>query len=244
MEIDMHARSRLLLGKEGMARLKSSRLLVFGVGGVGSHCIEALGRGGIGHITIVDNDTVALTNLNRQAVAFRSTLGRKKTEVMKEQLLDIDPSIEVDCVEQFVLPHNAAAFFEKSYDYVVDAVDTVAAKLAIICEAKKRNIPVISCMGVGNKLYADMLTLTDLTKTSVCPLCKVMRRELKKTGIRHVQVLYSPEKPSDVSGADTGEDRGQRRVLPGSVSFVPPVAGLLIAGEVIRTISRIEKKRG
>lgn len=241
--VDMNSRSRLLLGDEGILRLNGASILVFGVGGVGSHCIEALGRSGVGHITIVDNDTVALTNINRQAVALHSTIGRYKTDVMRERLLDINPSVDVRCVSCFVLPDNVEMFFDRAYDYVIDAVDTVAAKLAVIETAVSRNIPIISCMGVGNKLYADMLQITDLGKTSMCPLCKVMRRELKQRGIRHLKVLYSPEKPANTTGMDTGEDKGRRRALPGSVSFVPPVAGLLIAGEVIRQLSEVKKER-
>lgn len=242
-QIDIHARSRLLMGEEGMRRLAESRVLVFGVGGVGSHCIEALARGGIGHITIVDNDKVALTNINRQAVAFHSTIGLMKTEVMAQQLADINPSMHIRSINQFVLPENIDEFFDEKYDYVIDAIDTVAAKLAIIVKAKRISVPVISCMGVGNKLYADMLRIEDLSKTTVCPLSKVMRRELKKRQIRHVKVLYSPEKPFDLAGRETGEDKGRRRVLPGSVSFVPPVAGILIAGEVIRTLAGVKKER-
>ena len=226
-----YSRTELLIGEEGMGRLKQATVMVFGVGGVGSHCIEALARSGVGRLI--------LTNINRQSIAYHSTIGRMKTEVMRERIRDINPEIVVKTYETFVLPDNVEELFEETPDYIIDAIDTVTAKLAIAELAQRREIPLISSMGTGNKLHPELFEITDLSKTSMCPLCKVMRRELKARGIRHLKVLYSPEKPVDTSGRETGEDKGARRVLPGSISFVPPVAGLLIAGEVIREISGV-----
>ena len=232
------SRTELLIGEEGLHRLRKSTVMVLGVGGVGSHCIEALARSGAGRLILVDNDTVSLTNINRQSIAYHSTIGQYKTQVMKERIRDICPQTEVVTYEMFVLPENMDALFEERPDYIVDAIDTVTAKLALVERAKADEIPIISCMGTGNKLHAEMFEITDISKTSVCPLCKVMRKELKARRIYHLKVLYSKEKPVDTSGRDSGEEKGQRRSIPGSVSFVPPVAGLLIAGEVIRDICK------
>ncbi|GKH33097.1 tRNA threonylcarbamoyladenosine dehydratase [Muricomes sp. OA1] len=237
--LNEYSRTELLIGKTGMERLRAASVMVFGVGGVGSHCIEALARSGVGRLTLIDNDTVSLTNINRQSIAYHSTIGRYKTEVMKERIRDINPEICVKTYEMFVLPDNLEALFEEKPDYVIDAIDTVTAKLALVELALRLDIPVISSMGTGNKLHPEMFEITDLSKTSVCPLCKVMRKELKARGIFHLKVLYSREKPIDTSERDTGEDKGQRRSIPGSISFVPPAAGLLIAGEALRDI--IEK---
>ncbi|MBS6764697.1 MAG: tRNA threonylcarbamoyladenosine dehydratase [Clostridium sp.] len=234
--LNEYSRTELLIGKAGIERLKAASVMVFGVGGVGSHCIEALARSGVGRLTLIDNDTVSLTNINRQSIAYHSTIGRYKTEVMKERIRDINPEICVKTYEMFVLPDNLEALFEERPDYIIDAIDTVTAKLALVELALKLDIPVISSMGTGNKLHPEMFEITDLSKTSVCPLCKVMRKELKARGIYHLKVLYSKEKPIDTSERDTGEDKGQRRSIPGSISFVPPVAGLLIAGEAVRDI--------
>ena len=237
--INEYSRTELLIGSEGMEQLRGASVLVFGVGGVGSHCIEALARSGIGHLILVDNDTVSLTNINRQSIALHSTVGQYKTKVMKEKIRDIDPAIRVDTYETFVLPDNVETVFREQPDYVIDAIDTVTAKLAVIEYALERGIPVISSMGTGNKLHPELLEITDISKTSVCPLCRVMRRELKARGIEHLKVVYSKEKPVDTSGRETGEDPGARRSVPGSISFVPPAAGLLIAGEVIRELAGI-----
>lgn len=231
------SRAELLLGAEGLKQLQKARVMVLGVGGVGSHCIEALARGGVGHLILVDNDTVSLTNINRQSIAFHSTIGQYKTKVMEERIRDICPETKVTTYETFVLPENLDFLFQEPVDYIIDAIDTVTAKLALAVYAKEHEIPLLSCMGTGNKLHAELFEITDISKTSVCPLCKVMRKELKNRGIYHLKVLYSKEKPIDVSGKETGEDKGVRRSLPGSISFVPPVAGLLIAGEVIREIA-------
>ena len=237
--INEYSRTELLIGSEGMERLRGASVLVFGVGGVGSHCIEALARSGIGHLILVDNDTVSLTNINRQSIALHSTVGQYKTKVMKEKIRDIDPAIRVDTYETFVLPDNVETVFREQPDYVIDAIDTVTAKLAVIEYAQERGIPMISSMGTGNKLLPELFEITDISKTSVCPLCRVMRRELKARGIAHLKVVYSKEKPVDTSGRETGEDPGARRSVPGSISFVPPAAGLLIAGEVIRELAGI-----
>lgn len=234
------SRTELLLGEEKLQKLKNTTVMVFGVGGVGSHCIEALARCGVGRLILVDNDTVSLTNINRQSIAYHSTVGQYKTELMKERIHDICPETEVITHEVFVLPENMDALFGIRPDYIIDAIDTVTAKLGLVEKAKEYGIPIISSMGTGNKLHAELFEITDISRTSVCPLCKVMRKELKARGIFHLKVLYSKEKPVDTRGRETGEDKGQRRSVPGSISFVPPVAGLLIAGEVIRELCRIE----
>ena len=234
--INEFSRTGLLLGQEGVQKLRNACVMVLGVGGVGSHCIEALARSGVGKLILVDNDTVSLTNINRQSIAYHSTIGKYKTQVMKERIADICRETEVVTYECFVLPENLEEIFQERPDYIVDAIDTVTAKLALAEKAEKEEIPMISSMGTGNKLHGEMFTITDISKTSVCPLCKVMRKELKARGIFHLKVLYSPEKPIDIRGKETKEEKGNRRQIPGSVSFVPPVAGLLIAGEVIRDL--------
>lgn len=233
--INEFSRTELLLGEAAMNKLKDAKVMVLGVGGVGSHCIEALARAGVGELILVDNDTVSLTNINRQAVAFHSTVGKYKTKVMEAIIKDIHPECVVKTYEMFVLPENIDALFAEPVDYIIDAIDTVTAKLSLVEKAKELQIPIISSMGTGNKLHGELFEITDISKTSVCPLCKVMRKELKNRGIYHLKVLYSKEQPIKPVG-ETGEDAGCRRAIPGSVSFVPPVAGLLIAGEVIRDI--------
>lgn len=246
--INEYSRTELLIGAAAMERLKGASVMVFGVGGVGSHCIEALARSGIGTLILIDNDTVSLTNINRQSIAYHSTVGQMKTKVMAERLRDIDPTITVKTYETFVLPENLAHLLDQEkktgegkIDYIIDAIDTVSAKIALAEEAQRRKIRLISSMGTGNKLHPELFKIADLSETSVCPLCRVMRRELKNRGITHLKVLYSREKPVDVSGRETGEDAGKRRSVPGSISFVPPVAGLLIAGEVIRELAGLDK---
>lgn len=235
--INEFSRTELLIGAEALERIRKATVMVFGVGGVGSHCIEALARSGVGKLILIDNDTVSLTNINRQSIALHSTVGRYKTEVMKKKIADICPEIQVETYEMFVLPENLESLFVEKPDYIVDAIDTVTAKIAIVQLAQRMDIPIISSMGTGNKLHPELFEIADLSKTSVCPLCKVMRKELKARGIYHLKVLYSKEQPIDVSARDSGEEKGQRRSLPGSISFVPPTAGLLIAGEVIRELA-------
>lgn len=239
--VNEFSRTELLMGGDALERIKHAVVMVFGVGGVGSHCIEALARCGVGKLILIDNDTVSLTNINRQSIAYHSTIGQYKTKVMKKRIADISPKIQVETHELFVLPENLEMLFsETKPDYIVDAIDTVTAKLALVELAQRREIPIISSMGTGNKLHAELFEITDLAKTSVCPLCKVMRKELKARGITHLKVLYSKEKPVDISDRVSEEEKGKRRALPGSVSFVPPVAGILIAGEVLREIGGVQ----
>lgn len=250
----LHAFSRteLLLGKPALAWLRERRVAVFGIGGVGAYTVEALARAGIGRLLLVDDDRVCLTNLNRQLQATRRTIGRSKVEVMRERVLDINPDAEVTVQPCFVLPDNAPGLVTADLDYVVDAVDTVAAKLALVQVACERGIPVISAMGAGNKLDPSRLEIADLAETSVCPLAKVMRKELRKRGITSLKVVYSREEPLVPEPGDgDGSCRTAcvcppgtlctcvtRRQVPGSISFVPSVAGLLLAGEVIRDLLR------
>lgn len=229
------SRTERLIGTSRQQQLAGTTIIVFGVGGVGSHCIEALARCGVGRLVLIDNDRVSLTNINRQSIATHSTIGLFKTRVMKERILDINPGARVDTYEAFVLPDNLDSLMETAgpADYIIDAIDTVAAKLAIARYAHGRQIPMISSMGTGNKLHGELFQIADISQTSVCPLCRVMRRELKKMGISRLKVLYSKEMP--LTPAIPTQEPGRRQV-PGSISFVPPVAGLLIAGEAVREL--------
>ena len=228
----MFSRFELLVGKDCICQLNQKHVIVFGVGGVGGYVVEALVRSGIGHITIVDNDTVSLSNLNRQIIATQDTIGKKKVEVMKERILSIHPDCDVHTLEMFYLPENADDIDLIQYDYVVDAIDTITSKieLAMRCDQK---VPLISSMGTGNKMNPAMLEVSDIYKTSVCPLAKVMRRELKKRGIQHLKVVYSKEEPLK---PQVSNEQTNKRVVPGSTSFVPSSAGLLIASEVIKDL--------
>ncbi len=226
----MLSRTELLIGKESVEKLKRARVAVFGVGGVGGYAVEALARSGVGAIDVVDKDVVSVSNINRQIIALRSTVGRKKTEVIAERIRDINPEITVRCHDLFFLPENADEFDFSAYDYIVDAIDTVSGKLALVEKANAYGVPIISAMGAGNKLNAAAFEVTDITKTSVCPLARVMRRELKKRGIAHLKVVYSKEEPLPSKAVD--EESG--KPLAGSIAFVPSVAGLLLAGEVIK----------
>lgn len=231
------SRTELLLGEEAMKKLKESTVAVFGIGGVGSYVVEALARSGVGKFVLFDNDEVSLTNINRQLIATRKTIGRKKVEVMRERIADINPNAEVEMNACFYLPENADRFDFAEYSYVVDAVDTVTAKLEIITRAKEKDIPVISSMGAGNKLNPTQFEVADIYKTSVCPLAKVMRHELKKRGIKNLKVVYSKEPPIQIIYNDSLElEVTNKRTIPGSVSFVPSVAGLIIASEVVKDI--------
>ena len=238
--VNEFSRTELLLGAEGIATLRNAKVMVFGVGGVGSHCIEALARCGVGELVLIDNDTVSMTNINRQSIAYHSTIGRHKTEVMKQRIADICPETRVVTYERFIGRDNLDDILAEKPDYIIDAIDTVTAKLALAEKAAENGIPLISSMGTGNKLHAELFEITDISKTSVCPLCKVMRKELKACGIKKLKVLYSKEQPVDVSGKSTGEDPGKRRGIPGSISFVPPVAGLLLAGYVVRELTGVQ----
>ena len=228
IKVNEFIRSELLLGKGSMGKLKEKRVIVFGVGGVGSYVCEALARTGLGSITVVDNDTVAESNINRQIIALHSTVGMNKVDVVAERIKDINPMCEVIKKQMFYLPENADEINLTEYDYIVDAIDTVTAKIDIICRANNLKVPIISCMGTGNKLEPSMLKISDIYKTNVCPLARVMRRELKQRGIKKLTVLYSEEKP-------ISPDSDNPRV-PGSVSFVPSVAGLMIGGYVIKEL--------
>lgn len=235
--MNQFARSTALLGEAAIERLKNAHVAVFGIGGVGSYAAEALARAGIGTLTLTDNDCVSLTNLNRQLYALHSTIGQPKVLVAAERIHDINPDCRVSARQEFYLPENAPQLLSPDFDYIIDAVDTVAAKLDLACRAAEMNIPIISCMGTGNKLDASLFQVTDLFKTSVCPLCRVMRRELKKRGLNRLKVVYSPEPPLIPSHS---EESGESSRVPGSVSFVPPVAGLLLAGEVVRNLTEVE----
>lgn len=232
--MEQFCRTEMLLGHENMEKLKNSTVAVFGIGGVGGHAVEALARSGVGHIHIVDHDTVALSNINRQIIATMDTVGRDKVDVMKERILSINPEAEVVVHNCFFLPENKDAFDFSAYDYVVDAIDTVTGKLSLIEEAKKADVPIICAMGAGNKLDPTGFMVADISKTSVCPLAKVMRRELKKRGINHVKVVFSKEEAVQPV-METDEQTG-RRATPGSLAFVPSVMGLIIAGEVIKDL--------
>lgn len=230
--IGQFSRTEMLIGKDALATLKKSRVAVFGAGGVGGYVIEALARSGVGAIDIIDNDTVSESNINRQIIALRSTIGLLKTEVVKKRVEDINPECKVTVYETFVLPENIDTFDFGKYDYVVDAIDTVSGKLAIIEKAYNEGVPVISSMGTGNKLDPTKFSVTDISKTSVCPLARVMRYELKKRGIKKLKVLFSTEEP--IKPNTEKDERG--KVPPGSISFVPSVAGLIIGGEVIKDL--------
>ena len=234
-DLNISSRAELLLGEEALEKLRSARVALFGIGGVGSFAAEALARGGVGHITLVDGDTVSITNINRQLIALHSTVGKEKTAVMAERIADISPETEVETYPVVYGAENRDLLDFSTYDYVIDAIDTVTSKLILIEEAKKAGVPVISCMGTGNKFHPERFEVTDISKTSVCPLAKVMRKELKVRGIKNVKVVYSKEEPQKpAASTETG-----KRQIPGSLSFVPPVAGLLLAGEVIRHIAGI-----
>lgn len=229
------SRTELLLGSENMDRLKKARVAVFGVGGVGGYVVEALARSGVGSLDLIDQDTVNLTNINRQIIALHSTVGRYKVDVAKERILDINPDAVVRTYRIFYLPETAEQFDFTEYDYVVDAIDTVTGKLMLAEQANASDTPLISSMGAGNKLDAAAFQVADIYETSVCPLAKVMRRELKKRGIPKLKVVYSREQPINCAVNDS-EEPG-RRSIPGSVAFVPSVTGLIIAGEVIRDLT-------
>lgn len=245
----LHAFSRteLLIGAAALSKLKNSHVAVFGIGGVGSYTVEGLSRSGVGKFTLVDDDCICLTNLNRQLPATTRTVGRPKVEVMRERILDINPRAEVITHQKFYLPDTAEELLADTFDYIVDAMDTVTAKLDLIVRAKSRQIPVISCMGAGNKLDPTRFEVADIADTTDCPLARVVRRELRKRGVQSLKVIYSREKPLTPAAEGAcgkqcicppGSARtcAARRAVPGSISFVPSVAGLIMAGEVIKDI--------
>ena len=249
--LNQFSRTQLLLGKEGMDALAGAKVAIFGIGGVGGYVVEALARSGVGSFVIVDDDKVCLTNINRQIIATRKTIGKYKVEVMRDRILEINPDAKVEMRQCFYLPENAHEFDFSKYSYVVDAVDTVTAKIEIIMRAQAAGVPVISCMGAGNKLDPTQFHVADIYKTTMCPLAKVMRHELKKRGVKKLKVVYSTEKPvrplEDMSVScrshcvcppGTAHKCTERRDIPGSVAFVPPVAGLILAGEVIKDLTK------
>ena len=250
--LNQFSRTQLLIGADAIKKLSESRVAVFGIGGVGGYVCEALVRSGVGHFDLIDADKVCLTNLNRQILATRKTVGKYKAEVMAERMQEINPEADIRIHKCFFLPENADDFPFDEYDYVIDAVDTVTAKLELIMRCKEKNVPVISAMGAGNKLDAGRMKIADIYETSVCPLARVMRHELRKRGVKNLKVVYSDEQPirplEDMSiscrshcicppGAQ--HKCTERRDIPGSTAFVPAVAGLLIAGEVVRDICRV-----
>ncbi|MBE5877466.1 MAG: tRNA threonylcarbamoyladenosine dehydratase [Lachnospiraceae bacterium] len=240
---EQFSRTEILLGREGMERLQGARVAVFGIGGVGGHTVEALARSGVGTLDLIDNDTVALTNLNRQIIATHKTIGQYKVDVARERVLEINPQMTVNTYRCFYLPETAEQFDFTQYDYVVDAIDTVAGKLQLVEQAVAAGVPIISSMGAGNKLDPTAFRVADINKTNVCPLAKVMRRELKKRGIQKLKVVYSEEQPiapkSDLGEKEREESGIKKRQIPGSNAFVPSVVGLIIAGEVIKDIAGI-----
>ena len=228
-------REALLVGEDGVRKLSEKTVAVFGLGGVGSFVCEALARGGIGHLILVDNDTVAESNINRQLVALHSTLGKKKTEVAKARVFDINPAAKVETYEMFYMPDTADEIDLSVCDFVVDAIDTVTAKLELAVRCDRLGVPCISCMGTGNRLDATKFCVTDINKTDTCRLARVMRRELRKRGVKKLKVVYSKTEPKPPT-----PDPSKRKQTPGSISFVPPVAGMICAGEVIRALLEIE----
>lgn len=238
MSNEIYSRTRMVLGDEAMERLASSTVAVFGIGGVGSYIAEALARGGVGHLILCDNDVVSVSNINRQLIALHSTVGRPKVEVMAQRVLDINPQAEVEIHQTFYDAATAGEFDMTGWDYIADAIDSVTSKLLLIETAQRLGIPMISSMGTGNKLDPSRLQITDISKTSVCPLARVMRRELKKRGIYHQKVLFSTEEPVPPKYFPEDSTNPGRRGTPGSVSFVPSSAGLMIAGEIIRELTK------
>lgn len=253
--LNQFSRTELLLGKEAMERLSASRVAIFGIGGVGGYTAEALARSGVGAFDLIDDDKICLTNLNRQIIATRKTVGRYKADVMRERILEIDPEASVRVHKTFFLPENAGEFPFEEYDYVVDAVDTVTAKLQLVMKAQECGTPVISCMGAGNKLDPTALRVTDIYKTRTDPLARVMRRELKKRGVRHLKVVYSEETPirpredmaiscrqNCICPPGVRRHCTDRRDIPGSTAFVPAAAGLIIAAEVVRDLTGMARR--
>ncbi len=232
------SRTELLLGEQAMERLKNARVAVFGIGGVGGYVVEALARSGVGSLDIIDNDTVAESNLNRQIIATLKTVGMYKTEAAMQRIREINPDCVVRAYNTFFMPETEDEFDFTQYDYVVDAIDTVKGKLALIEKADRAGVPIISSMGAGNKLHPELFELADVYKTSVCPLARVMRTELRKRGIKKLKVVYSKEPP--VRPVKKSQEDSVRRDIPGSTAFVPSAAGLIIAGEVVRNIAGIE----
>lgn len=237
--MDQFSRTQLLLGTQAMQRLQAARVAVFGIGGVGGYVCEALVRSGVGRFDLIDSDTVCPSNLNRQIIATWDTVGRYKVDVMRERMLSINPACDVQVHRCFYLPETAKDFDFSSYDYVVDAVDTVTAKVSLVLEAQRSGVPIISSMGAGNKLDPSRFRVADIYKTSGCPLARVMRQALKKRGVRRLKVVFSDEIPTRPEQVPQAEAAAGRRDIPGSVAFVPSVAGLILAGEVVKDLSGV-----
>ncbi len=234
--LEQFSRTELLIGKNGIEKLSKSKVAIFGIGGVGSFVVEALARAGVGNFILVDNDNVSLSNLNRQIIATKKTIGRSKVEVAKERILEINPEANVETYKEFFMPETKG-ILDKTISYIVDAIDTVTAKLELVIRAEKLKIPIISSMGTGNKLDPTRFEVSDIYKTSVCPLAKVLRKELNHKGIKKLKVVYSKEEPIKIK-----KDEENRKQIPGSISFVPSVAGLIIAGEVVKDIIKENSK--
>ena len=230
-------RTEMLLGTQALDRLQSARVAVFGLGGVGGYAVEARARSGVGSLDLIDNDTVSVSNLNRQILATHSTVGMRKVDAARQRVLDINPECQVRTYPVFYTPETADSFDFTQYDYIVDAIDTVTGKLALVEHARAAGTPIICCMGTGNKLDASAFQVADISKTSMCPLARVMRRELAKRGIRHLKVVYSQEEALTPTGWEEEAAALGKRQIPGSVAFVPGAAGLLLAGEVIRDLT-------
>ncbi|MBQ6540713.1 MAG: tRNA threonylcarbamoyladenosine dehydratase, partial [Oscillospiraceae bacterium] len=240
--LNQFSRTELLFGREAMEKLKNSRVAVFGIGGVGGYTVEALARSGVGTLDLIDDDKVCLTNINRQIIATNKTVGKYKVEVAAERVHDINPDAVVNTYKTFYMPDTAEQFDFTEYDYIVDAIDTVTGKLALIENAVKAGTPVISSMGAGNKLDPTAFEVADIYETSVCPLARIMRKELKKRGIKALKVVYSKEPALEPDLSELGEELEGRRQVPGSNAFVPSVAGLIMAGEVIKDITGLKSR--
>ena len=233
--LNKFSRTELLIGKEALEKLSKSKVAIFGIGGVGSYVVEGLARAGVQNFILIDKDKVDITNLNRQIIATKDTIGLPKVEVAKERILKINPDAKVEKVEEFFMP-DSKEIIDNTVDYIVDAIDTVTAKIELVIRANKLNIPIISCMGTGNKLDPTKFEVTDIYKTEICPLAKVMRKELKKREIKSLKVVYSKEEPKKVDASNSQENKEENERIPGSISFVPSVAGLIIAGEVVKDL--------
>lgn len=234
--LDQFSRTELLIGKENIEKLKKSKIAIFGIGGVGSFAVEVLARSGIGSFILIDNDKVSITNINRQIHANIKTIGKYKVDLMKKRILEINPEAKVETYKLFYMPDEKENILDNSISYIIDAIDTVSAKIGLVIKANELEIPIISSMGTGNKLDANRFEITDIYKTSVCPLAKVMRQELKKRNIKKLKVIYSKETPIKPRIEADKEEVSNKRQIPASIAFVPPVAGILIAGEVIKEI--------
>jgi len=242
VDLNQFLRTEYLFGKEVMRVFKNSRIAVFGIGGVGGYTVEALARSGVGSLDLIDNDVISFSNINRQIIATIKNLGEYKVVIMKERIFDINPEAKVNIYKTFYMPDNSAQFDFSKYDYIVDAIDTVTGKIELVLQAQNANVPIISSMGTGNKINPMELEVTDIYKTSVCPLARVMRRELKKRGVPKLKVVYSKEKPiSPFYGAADCENDEESKTVPGSNAFVPPVAGLIMASEVLKDLANIKE---